>query len=203
MGFVIGIALVWFIIEMLLWVLIAQFVSGWYVFFWFIVAGIIGINFMRKTAQTINPMAQAMKSGVIPSAGNQPSEQTLTKSIAMGFAGLLLLLPGLLSDVVAGLMLLPMVQKKLTAKAKDYAMKNQDKIMAMMAKQMGGNAPFGNMGGMGGMGGQNPFGAGSPFGANSPFGNNSPFGKSPFGGTTVNGEAKVKDVKKITSANDD
>lgn len=194
MGIVIGIALVWFIIEMLLWVLIAQFVSGWYVFFWFVIAAVIGIGMMKKTAQTINPMAQQMRSGVIPSAANQPSEATLTKSIARGMAGLLLLLPGILSDIVAFFLLLPAVQTALTTKAKDYALKNQEKMMAMMAKQMGGNAPFGGMGGMNGMGG-------------NPFGTNNPFGGSPFGGrgTTVDGEAKTvkKDIKRLSSANDD
>lgn len=199
MGLLIGIILMWFIIEMLLWIVLAQFMSGWYVFFWFIIAGFLGISMMRKTAQTLNPMAQQMKAGVIPNAANQPPESTITKSLAMGLAGLLLLLPGILSDVVAGLLLLPMIQKKLTNKAKDYAMKNQDKMMAMMAKQMGGTgSPFGNMGG------NSPFGN-NPFGAGSPFGNNSPFGKSPFGGTTVDGEAKTvnTDAKRINSANDD
>lgn len=180
MGMIVGIAFVWFIIEMLLWVLIAQFVSGWYVFFWFIVAAVIGVTMIKKTAQTLNPMAQQMKSGLIPSAA--PSESTIAKSMATGIAGLLFLLPGVLSDVVALALLLPFVQTLLSQKAKAYAMKNQDKMMAMMAKQMGGQNPFGTMGGMGG----NPFG--KPFG---------------MGGTTVDGEAKVKASKKLTSANDD
>lgn len=177
---IVGIAFVWFIIEMLLWVLIAQFVSGWYVFFWFIVAAVIGVMMIKKTAQTLNPMAQQMKSGLIPSAA--PSESTIAKSMATGIAGLLFLLPGILSDVVALVLLLPFVQTLLSQKAKAYAIKNQDKMMAMMAKQMGGQNPFGAMGGMG----TNPFG--NPFGMN---------------GTTVDGEAKVKASKKITSANDD
>lgn len=198
MGAIVGIILVWFVIEMLLWVLLAQFMSGWYVFFWFIIAAFLGISMMRKTAQTLNPMAQQMKSGVIPNVANQPPESTIVKSMALGLAGLLLLVPGVLSDVLAGLVLLPFIQKKLTAKAKDYAMKNQDKMMNLMAKQMGGTGGFGSMGG------NSPFGN-NPFGAGSPFGNNSPFGKSPFGGTTVDGEAKTinKDQKRITSANDD
>ncbi|OAV23304.1 hypothetical protein AO371_1571 [Moraxella catarrhalis] len=33
MGALVGIALIWFVIEMLLWYLVAQFISGWYVFF--------------------------------------------------------------------------------------------------------------------------------------------------------------------------
>lgn len=200
MGALVGIALIWFIIEMLIWYLAAQFISGWYVFFWFIVAAVIGIMMIRKAAGTLNPMAQQMKAiqkGVIPNPANQPAETTITKSIALGFSGLLFLLPGLLTDVVAVLLLLPFVQNKLTAAAKDYAMKNQDKMMQIMAKQMGGQSPFGGMGGMG----QNPFGQGM---------NGNPFGKSPFGkpggfGTTVDGEAKPvkQDIKRIHSANDD
>lgn len=194
MGAVVGIALIWFIIEMLVWYLIAQFVSGWYVFFWFIVAAVLGIMMLKNAASTLNPMAQqvkAMQNGVIPNPANQPAESKIVKSVAMGIAGLLLLLPGLLTDVVAGILLLPMVQRKLSSAAKNYAMKNQDKMMQMMAKQMGGQNPFG------GMGGQNPFGAGG-------FGQ-SPFGKSPFGGTTVDGDAKPvnPNIKRIGSANDD
>ncbi|OOR88460.1 hypothetical protein B0181_08260 [Moraxella caviae] len=201
MGAVVGIALVWFIIEMLIWYLVAQFVSGWWVFFWFIAAAFIGIALIRKAAGTLNPMAQQMKqmqNGVIPNPANQPPEATVAKSIATGLAGVLLLLPGLLTDVGAFLLLLPFVQRKLTNAAKNYAMKNQDKMMAMMSKQMGGQNPFGAAGGFGGMGGFGNMG-GAPFGK-------SPFGQGGFGsGTTVDGEAKTvqKDVKRLTSANDE
>lgn len=192
MGAVVGIALIWFIIEMLLWYLIAQFVSGWYVFFWFIVAAVIGIGMIKKAAGTLNPMAQqvkAMQNGVIPNPANQPAERTITKSVALGIAGILLLLPGVLTDLIAAVLMLPMVQTKLTNAAKNYALKNQDKMMQMMARQMGGGSPFG---------GQNLFGQGSPFGG-------SPFGKSSFGGTTVDGDATTvnKNIKRINSANDE
>lgn len=194
MGAVVGIALIWFIIEMLVWYLIAQFVSGWYVFFWFIAAAVLGIMLLKNAAGTLNPMAQqvkAMQNGVIPNPAHQPAESKIVKSVAMGIAGILLLLPGLLTDLGAAILLLPVVQRKLSGAAKNYAMKNQDKMMQMMAKQMGGQNPFG------GMGGQNPFGAGG-------FGQ-SPFGKSPFGGTTVDGDAKPvnPNIKRIGSANDD
>ena len=189
MGVVVGIALVWFIIEMLLWYLIAQFVSGWLVFVWFIVAAVIGIGLIKKSVGTLNPMAQQMKSGVIPNPANQPPEGVITKSIAMGLAGVLLLLPGLLTDIGAFLMLLPVIQKLLTNKAKNYAMNNQEKMMAMMAKQMGGTGVFGNMGAN-----VNP---------NNPFGQGNPFGQNGFGGfnqgTTIDGQAKIKQK----SANDD
>ena len=48
MGQIVGIAIVWFIIEMLVWYLIAQFTSGWLVFMWFIIAAVIGIALIRK-----------------------------------------------------------------------------------------------------------------------------------------------------------
>lgn len=195
MGVVVGIALVWFIIEMLLWYLLSQFISGWLVFIWFVVAGVIGIGFIKKAASTLNPMTQQIKSGVIPNPANQPSEQTISKSIATGIAGILLLLPGLLTDFGALLIMLPAIQKLLTNKAKNYALNNQEKMMAMMAKQMGGQNPFGAMGNMGNSN------------ANSPFANN-PFEQNPFGGkfggfggsgTTIDGQAKIKQ----NSANDD
>lgn len=190
MGIVVGIALVWFIIEMLLWYLIAQFISGWLVFIWFIVAAVIGLSFIKKAAGTLNPMTQQIKSGVIPNPANQPAENTITKAIATGLAGVLLLLPGLLTDIGALLIMLPAIQKLLTTKAKNYAMNNQEKMMAMMAKQMGGQNPFG------GMGNANPFGQSNPFGQNNPFGK---FGGLGNQGTTIDGKAKVKNQ----SANDD
>ncbi len=190
MGVIVGIALMWFIIEMLIWYLIAQFVSGWFVFLWFIIAAVIGVVLIKKAAGTLNPMAQQMRNGVIPNPANQPPEATITKSVAFGIAGLLLVLPGILTDIGAFLLLLPAIQKILTNKAKNYAMNNQDKMMAMMAKQMGGQSPFG---GMGGINPNNPFGQGNPFGSGG-FGSN--FGK---GRTTIDGQAKT--VEK--SANDD
>ena len=51
-------------------------------------------------------------------------------------------------------------------------MNNQQKMMEMMAKQMGGQNPFG------GMGGQNPFGGAGGMGGQNPFGQQS---QNPFG----------------------
>lgn len=211
MGQIVGIAIVWFIIEMLVWYLIAQFTSGWLVFMWFIIAAVIGISLIRKGMMALNPMAQQMKAGGMMNPAMRPQESTMLKSVAMAVAGILLLIPGVISDVLALLVVLPPVQKLLKDKANNYVMNNQQKMMEMMAKQMGG------AGGMGGMGGQNPFGGMG--GGQNPFGggmNNqqNPFGQqqqNPFGDvfkqhTTVDGTAKSvpKDVKKITkSANDE
>lgn len=206
MGQIVGIAIVWFIIEMLLWYLIAQFISGWWVFFWFIVAAVIGITLIRKGLATLNPMAQQMKAGGMMNPAMRPPENTMIKSVAMAVAGLLLLIPGIISDVLALLVILPPVQKKLKDMANNYVMNNQQKMMEMMAKQMGGQNPFGGMGGQGGNpfgGSQNPFGG---MGGKPTNGSASPFGNVFKQNTTVEGTAKTvqKDVKKITkSANDE
>lgn len=206
MGQIVGIAIVWFIIEMLLWYLLAQFMSGWWVFMWFIIATVIGISLIRKGMAALNPMAQQMKAGGMMNPAMRPQESTMIKSVAVAAAGLLLLIPGVLSDLLALLVILPPVQKKLKDLANNYVMNNQQKMMEMMAKQMGGQ--MGGQNPFGGMGGQNPFGGAGGMNNQNPFGQQS---QNPFGNvfkqhTTVDGTAKnvPKDVKKITkSANDE
>lgn len=205
MGQIVGIAIVWFIIEMLLWYLLAQFMSGWWVFMWFIIAAVIGISLIRKGMAALNPMAQQMKAGGMMNPAMRPQESTMIKSVAVAAAGLLLLIPGVLSDLLALLVILPPVQKKLKNFANNYVMNNQQKMMEMMAKQMGGQNPFG---GAGGMGGQNPFGGAGGMNNQNPFGQQqqNPFGNVFKQHTTVDGTAKniPKDVKKITKpANDE
>lgn len=143
MGMVVGIALIWFIIEMLLWYLIAQFISGWWVFGWFVLAGFVGFSLIKKGGAVLSPMAQQMKAGMMPVSGSQPNDATMTKSIAIVISGILLAIPGLLSDVLALLALLPPVQNKVKKIAVDYMQNNQQKMMDLMAKQMGGKGPFG------------------------------------------------------------
>ena len=206
MGQIVGIAIVWFIIEMLLWYLLAQFMSGWWVFMWFIVAAVIGISLVRKGMASLNPMAQQMKAGGMMNPAMRPPESTMIKSIAMAVAGILLLIPGVLSDVLALLVILPPVQKKLKDFANNYVMNNQQKMMEMMAKQMGGQ--MGGQNPFGGMGGQNPFGGEGGMNNKNPFGQQqqNPFGDVFKQHTTVDGKDKniPKDVKKTTkSANDE
>lgn len=208
MGQIVGIAIVWFIIEMLLWYLLAQFMSGWWVFMWFIVAAVIGIALIRKGMAALNPMAQQMKAGGMMNPAMRPQESTMIKSVAMAAAGILLLIPGVLSDVIALLVVLPPVQKKLKDIANNYVMNNQQKMMEMMAKQMGGQMGAGQNPFGGGMGGQNPFGGAGGMNGQNPFGQQqqNPFGDVFKQHTTVDGTAKnvPKDVKKITkSANDE
>ena len=207
MGNIVGIAIVWLIIEMLVWYLIAQFVSGWWVFLWFVIAGFVGAMLIKKGISTLKPMAGQAQAAMLNPA-MRPNENSVVKAIAFSVAGILLVLPGILSDIAALIVLLPPVQNKFKAFAKDYATKNPEKLMQMMASRMGGIDPS-KMGGLGGMGG---FGAGGQ----NPFGNMN--GSNPFGGfgtgqnnrgkfgTTVDGQAKTvnSNAKRITrSANDD
>ncbi len=208
MGQIVGIAIVWFIIEMLVWYLLAQFVSGWLVFGWFIVAAVIGISLIRKGMVSLNPMAQQMKAGGMMNPAMRPEESTMLKSVAMAVAGILLLIPGVISDLLALLVVLPPVQKKLKNMANTYVMNNQQKMMEMMAKQMGGAGGMGGQNPFGGLGGQNPFGGANDMSGQNPFGKQQQnlFGNVFKQHTTIDGTAKniPKDVKKLTKpANDE
>lgn len=184
MGVGIAIALVWFIIEMLLWYLIAQFISGWWVFGWFVLAFFMGLIFIKKGASVLAPLATQAKSGNMASLSAFMTKQdVLMQALATSMAGVLLLIPGILSDLAALLVLMPPVQKKIKAVGTQYAMKNQEKMMAMMTGQMPRQSPFGAMGNMGG---QNPFGS---MGASAGKANK---------GNVIDGNAKIK-----TPANDD
>lgn len=136
------------IAEIAVWIGVAQFISGWYVFFWFIIAFFIGLNLIRSSTANIMPQLQQMQ--MTGQLGNDPA---VSKKLATAMAGFLLLLPGLITDVLAVLVMIPGVQTVFrNALMKTMAKRQQ----AMMDKMMGGM--MGDMnGGMGGAQGQNPF----------------------------------------------
>ncbi len=134
------------ILEIAVWIGVAQFISGWYVFFWFIIAFFIGLNLIRSSTANIMPQLQQMQ--MTGQLGNDPA---VSKKLATAMSGFLLLLPGLITDVLAVLVMIPSVQTAFrNALMKTMAKRQQ----AMMDKMMGGM-----MGGMGaaGQGGGNPF----------------------------------------------
>lgn len=132
------------ILEIAVWIGIAQFISGWYVFFWFIIAFFIGLNMLRSSASTIMPQLQQMQmSGQL---GNDPA---VSKKLATAMAGFLLMIPGVISDILALLILIPGIQTFFRNALMKTLAKRQE---AMMNKMMGGM-----MGGAGGANGQNPF----------------------------------------------
>ncbi|MHA3890612.1 FxsA family protein [Acinetobacter sp. GXMZU3951] len=135
------------ILEVFVWIGVGDLVgSMWYVFFWFVAAFFMGLNIVRKYSAGIMPQMQQMQTGQIS------ADPAFTGNLPKIFAGFLLLIPGLISDVFAVLLLIPAVQKALQAALMKTMMKRQQ---AMMNKMMGGM--MGDMNGMGGAQGQNPF----------------------------------------------
>ncbi|MBF7682151.1 FxsA family protein [Acinetobacter sp. B5B] len=170
------------ILEIAVWIGVAQFISGWYVFFWFILAAIIGFKLLRSSTATIMPQLQQMQM-----TGQMSLDTNVSRKIAMAIAGILLIIPGLISDVIAVLILLPPVQKMVVSALMAAMAKRQQ---AMMNKMMGGM-----MGGTGSTGGANPFE--DLMKQMQGQGNSSPRAKN--GAQVIDGEAKEvnPDVKKI------
>ena len=130
------------IAEVLVWIGVGDLVgSMWYVFFWFIIAFFIGLNLVRSSTSNIMPQLQQMQM-----TGQLGSDPAVTKKLAIAMSGFLLMLPGLISDVLAVLVLIPAVQTAF----RNSLMKTMAKRQQAMMEQM--------MGGMGASaGGQNPF----------------------------------------------
>ncbi|WP_343596065.1 FxsA family protein [Acinetobacter sp.] len=129
------------ILEIAVWIGVAQFISGWYVFFWFILAAVIGFKLLRSSTATIMPQLQQMQM-----TGQLSADSTVTHKIALAISGILLIIPGLISDVLAVLILLPPVQKMVVRALMSAMAKRQQ---AMMSKMMGGMGAD--------LGGKNPF----------------------------------------------
>ncbi|RFS24440.1 FxsA family protein [Acinetobacter sp. SWAC5] len=142
------IVLIVLILEVFVWIGVGDLVgSMWYVFFWFVAAFFIGMNMIRKYSAGLMPQMQQMQ------AGQMSADPALSGNLPKIIAGFLLLIPGLITDVLALLILIPPVQNALKATMMNVMMKRQQ---AMMEKMMGGMMG-GDMGGMGGTQGQNPF----------------------------------------------
>lgn len=136
------------ILEVFVWIGVGDLVgSMWYVFFWFIAAFFMGMNLIRKYSAGLMPQMQQMR------MGQMTGDPTLTSNLPKILAGFFLLIPGLITDVLAVLILIPSVQNIF----KNVMMKTMAKRQqAMMDKMMGGM--MGDMNGMGGGAqGQNPF----------------------------------------------
>lgn len=142
------IVLIGFVLEIFVWIGVGDLVgSMWYVFFWFIAAFFIGLNMMRANSIGLMPQMQQMQQG------HMSADPNLANSLPKIIAGLLLAVPGLITDIIGLLILIPPVQQAFKAVMMKTMMKRQQ---AMMEKMMGGM--MGDMGGMGGGAqGPNPF----------------------------------------------
>lgn len=142
------VVLIGLVLEILVWIGVGDLIgSMWYVFFWFIAAFFIGGSIIRKNSQGLMPQMQQMQMG-------QMADPSLAGNLPKLIAGFLLLIPGLITDLFAVLLLIPAVQNALKAAMMKVMMKKQQ---AMMNNMMGGM--MGDLNGMGGAGaqGQNPF----------------------------------------------
>lgn len=139
MGRLILLLLVGFIIEIAVWVGIAQFMSGWWIFLWTAIAFFVGLNLLRSSVANIMPQMQQMQM-----TGQMSNDPEVKSSLGKALAGFLLLMPGVISDVLAILVLLPPVQKALQGAIGGAMLKRQQTMMDQM---------MGSMGGMNGAGG--------------------------------------------------
>ena len=127
-----------------------KIVGGWMLLLWFVMAFFVGRQIMRGATKELAPQLQQAQQGQTL----DPNTNFLA-AICQALAGFLFILPSVLTDVIAILLLLPPVQKALQGK------------MTQAFQKRGSN--FMMMGGLGGMG-QSPFGQPSPFSQENPFG---------------------------------
>jgi UPF0716 protein FxsA len=127
------------VLEIFVWIGVGDLVgSMWYVFFWFVAAFFIGLNMVRQHAAGIMPQLQQMQMGMAMGA----TDPSLSGNLPKILAGVLLLIPGLLTDLLALLILIPAVQNAFKAAAMNAMMKRQqsmvEKMMGGMGADMGG-----------------------------------------------------------------
>ncbi|NNP72177.1 FxsA protein [Acinetobacter defluvii] len=138
------VVLVGLVLEIFVWIGVGDLVgSMWYVFFWFVIAFFIGLNLVRANATGLMPQMQQMQ------MGQMNTDPQLANNLPKILAGILLIIPGLITDILAVLILIPPVQQAFKNAMMKTMMKRQQ---AMMEKMMGGM-----MGNMGADNAQNPF----------------------------------------------
>lgn len=121
--------------EIISWIVVGDLVgSGWYVFFWFILAFVIGLQLLRSSTSHIMPQMQQMQM-----SGQMSSDAQSSKYLVRAIAAILLMVPGLLSDLVALLMLIPFVQNIFKKAAITALQKRQHSMMNQMMGGLGAN----------------------------------------------------------------
>jgi UPF0716 protein FxsA len=181
------------VIEIVLWIQAAHLVGGWWVFLWTLAAFFIGLSFVRHSIASVLP--QLRNQGGIQHL-QMDANADLPRILTRALAGVLLAIPGLLTDVFALVLLLPPVQRWVQGRVATMMAKRQQAMMAQMQRQAEAFAQQG-FGAEGfGQGFQWPQGAESPFNTSQR-------------GNVIDGEARTVqpepvDVKRIDhAANDD
>ncbi len=118
------IVLIGLVLEVFVWIGVGDLVgSMWYVFFWFVAAFFIGLNLIRKYSAGVMPQMQQMQ------MGQMSADPALSNNLPKIFAGFLLMIPGLISDVLALLVMIPAVQNAFKAAMMKAMMKRQQAMM--------------------------------------------------------------------------
>ena len=181
--------LVGIVLEILVWIALAQVISGWWIFLWTIASFLLGLNILRGSASNIMPQLQQMQT-----TGQISGEPKVQSNLARALSGFLLLLPGILTDALALFLFIPAVQAWLRTALTGMMMKRQQAMMQNMMKGMGvGGSNQADMMGdlmrrMNEMSGQGGNGTGQPHRPN-----------------VIDGEARHVEpqLKRIKPANDD
>ena len=124
--------LVGIVLEILLWIALAHVISGWWIFLWTIGTFLLGLNILRGSASNIMPQLQQMQT-----TGQMSGEAKVQSNLARALSGFLLLLPGILTDVLALILFIPAVQTWLRTALMGMMMKRQQSMMQNMMKGMG------------------------------------------------------------------
>lgn len=179
--------LIGFVLEICVWIGVANFISGWWIFLWTIIAFVVGLNMLRGSVSNIMPQLQQMQA-----TGQMTGDARVSKSLGIAISGFLLLLPGLISDVLAVIILIPAVQKILQGALMSTMQKRQQAMMQQM------------MGGMGGMGANSDMMAEMMRRMQDVQGGSAGAASS-HRPTVIDGEARhvTPEVKQIKAANDD
>jgi len=157
-------------IEIFLWIWAAHFVSGWLIFWWTLMAMFFGMSLIRSGLSMLPKLQGAQ--GIQAFQLNSGSPE-LGKALTRALAGLLFVIPGLLTDAIAILLLLPPVQYGVQKWVIRFAEKRQEAMMAQMRRS--GFSPDGFT-----SGGFSP----NDFSSDA-------FHSDGFRGRTVEGEARV------------
>lgn len=75
---------------------------------YFVLSGVVGMRLIRQSGSSLSRLSGMMRSGT---AGRQDASQGAAGSMLMALAGVLVILPGFVSDIAAVLLLLPITRQ--------------------------------------------------------------------------------------------
>ncbi len=116
-------------VEIFLWVMASHYVSGWWIFLWTVAAFFIGMSLLVSSFRLLPRMHGAQGVQAFQLNSNSPE---LGAALTRALAGLLFVLPGLLTDALAILLLLPPVQFIVRKMVIRFFLKRQEAMMAQM-----------------------------------------------------------------------